>query len=71
MDTWIWIVIAVVAALIVLGLVLVLPRWRENRLEQKRAEAAEREARAVAAQVERLQRELAEQERLMDRFAGG
>jgi PAS domain S-box-containing protein len=38
--------------------------------EQKRAEAAERDARARAEEVERLQRELAAHERLLERLSG-
>jgi FtsZ-interacting cell division protein ZipA len=40
MDTWVWIVIAVVVALVVLGALFVVPRWRERSLEAKRTEAS-------------------------------
>jgi FtsZ-interacting cell division protein ZipA len=63
MDTWVWIVIAVVVGLVILGALFVLPRWRERSLEQKRTEAATLRDRARVRAEKAEQREaLAEEQ---------
>jgi FtsZ-interacting cell division protein ZipA len=63
MDTWVWIVIAVVVGLVILGALFVLPRWRERSLEQKRTEAATLRDRARVRVEKAEQREaLAEEQ---------
>jgi F0F1-type ATP synthase membrane subunit b/b' len=63
MDTWVWIVIAVVLALVVLGALLVVPRMRERGLEEKRTEASALRDRARMRAEKAEQREaLAEEQ---------
>jgi len=63
MDTWVWILIAVVAALVVLGALFVVPRWRARSLEQKRTEASSLRDRARIRAEKAEQREaLAEEQ---------
>ena len=66
MDTWIWIVIAVVLALVVLGALFVVPRWRERSLEQKRTEASALRDRARVRVEKAEQREALAQEQAQE-----